>query len=117
MEYKYQMEVPMTRRIVLGVLPLAALFASAPASAVPDSEGRAVAACRAEMLSRFEPGQVRSYRVGEIAASSRGTRVTLYVNADRRYTFACAADGQGQVVTASIDPPRGAGHQLAAGER
>ena len=107
----------MTRQILLGVLPLAALFASAPASALSDSEGRAVAACRADMLSHFEPGQVRSYRVGEIAGTSRSTRVTLYVNADRRYTFTCAADGRGQVVTAAIDPPRGAGHQLAAGER
>ena len=34
---------------------------------------------------------------------------------DRRYTFACAADGQGQIVTASIDPARGASRQLAAG--
>ncbi|MBV9884249.1 MAG: hypothetical protein JO276_14660 [Sphingomonadaceae bacterium] len=107
----------MTRQILLGALPLAALFASVPASALTDSEGRAIAACRADMLSRFEPGQVRSYRVGEIAGTSRSTRVTLYVNADRRYTFACAADGQGQVVTASIDPARGAGRQLAAGAR
>jgi hypothetical protein len=111
------MEDPMTRQILLAALPLAALFAAAPASALSDSDGRAVAACRAEMLSRFEPGQVRSYRVGEIAGNSRATRVTFYVNADRRYTFACAADGQGQIVTASIDPPRGAGHQLAAGQR
>ena len=107
----------MTRQILLGALPLAALFASAPAAALSDAEGRAVTACRAEMLSRFEPGQVRSYRVGEIAGTSRAPRVTFYVNADRRYTFACATDGQGQIVTASIDPPRGASRQLAAGER
>ena len=108
----------MTRQYLLAALPLAsALLAAAPAQAASDAEGRAVAACRAEMLSRFEPGQVRSYRVGEIAGNSRSTRITLYVNADRRYTFACAADGQGQVVTASIDPPRGAEHQLAAGSR
>ena len=107
----------MTRQILLAALPLAALFASAPASAASDAEGRAVAACRAEMLSRFDPGQVRSYRIGDIAGTSRSTRVTLYVNADRRYTFTCAADGQGQIVTASIDPARGAARQLAAGSR
>src|SRR3954469_340029 len=112
------MEDPMTSRYLIAALPLAAaLLASAPASALTDSEGRAVAACRTEMLSRFDAGQVRSFRVGEIAGSARATRVTLYVNADRRYTFACAADGQGQVVTASIDPPRGGARQLAAGGR
>jgi len=107
----------MTRQILLAALPLAALFASAPASAASDAEGRAVAACRAEMLSRFDQGQVRSYRVGDIAGTSRATRITIYVNADRRYTFTCAADGQGQVVTASIDPAHGASRQLAAGSR
>ena len=107
----------MTRQILLAALPFAAMFASAPAQAASDADGRAVAACRAEMLSRFEPGQVRSYRVGDIAGSSRSTRVTLYVTADRRYTFTCAADGQGQVVTASIDPAHGAARQLAAGSR
>src|SRR5437016_1561713 len=112
------MEVEMTRQISLAALAAtAALVAATPASALSDAEGRAVAACRTEMLSRFDPGQVRSFRVGEIAGTSRATRVTLYVNADRRYTFACAADGRGQVVTASIDPPRGAPHQLAAGGR
>jgi hypothetical protein len=110
------MEDPMTRQFLIAALPLAgALLASGPASAMSDSEGRAVAACRAEMLSRFDAGQVRSWRVGEIAGSARNTRVTLYVNADRRYTFACAADAQGQIVTASIDPARGAARQLAAG--
>jgi hypothetical protein len=108
----------MTRQILLSALPLAAaLFASAPAQALSDADGRAVAACRAEMLSRFETGQVRSFRVGEIAGTSRNIRVTFYVNADRRYTFACAADGQGQIVTASIDPARGSARQLAAGTR
>ena len=107
----------MTRQILLAALPLAALFASAPALAASEAEGRAVAACRAEMLSRFDQGQVRSYRIGDIAGTSRSTRVTLYVNADRRYTFTCAADGQGQIVTASIDPAHGAARQLAAGSR
>jgi hypothetical protein len=110
------MEEVMTRQILLAALPIAAaLFASAPAQALSDSEGRAVAACRAEMLSRFDAGQVRSYRIGEIAGTSRNTRITLYVNADRRYTFACSADGQGRIVTASIDPPLGNERQLASG--
>ena len=108
----------MTRQFLISALPLAAaLLSSAPAQALSHSDGRAVAACRAEMLSRFEAGQVRSYRVGEIAGSSRNTRVTFLVNADRRYTFACAADGRGQIVTASIDPPRGNARQLAGGGR
>jgi len=108
----------MTRQILLSALPLAAaLLAASPASALSDSEGRAVAACRAEMLSRFDEGAVRSYRVGTIAGSARNTRVTLYVNADQRYTFECAADRQGQIVTASIDPARNSQRQLAAGNR
>ena len=108
----------MTRQILLPAVSVAAaLLTSAPASALSDSEARAVAACRTELLSRFDPGQVRSWRVGEIAGSSRNTRVTIYVNADRRYTFACAADGHGQVVTASIDPARGGARQLAEGGR
>jgi hypothetical protein len=108
----------MTRKFLLPALPLAAaLLASAPAQALSDSDGRAVAACRAEMLSRFDAGQVRSFRVGEITGTSRSIRVTFHVNADRRYTFACAADGQGRIVTASIDPPRGSERQLAAGTR
>jgi hypothetical protein len=112
------MEVTMTSMILKTALPLAAiLIASGPAAAASEAEGRAVAACRAEMLSRFDAGQVRSHRVGEIAGNSRSTRVTLFVNADRRYTFACAADRDGRVVTASFDPSRGNGPQLAAGQR
>jgi len=96
----------MTRQILMTVLPLAAtLFASSPASAVSDADGRAVAACRAEMLSRFDSGAVRSFRIGEIAGSSRNIRVTIYVNADRRYTFECGAGPNGQVLTASLNPP------------
>lgn len=106
----------MTRRYLIAALPLAAaLFGAAPVQALSDSESRAVAACRTDMLSRFDAGQIRSWRVGEIAGSARNTRVTLYVNADRRYTFSCATDAQGQIVTASIDPARGASRQLAAG--
>ena len=98
----------MTRSILLTALPLAAaLAASAPAFALSDSEGRAVAACRSEMLGRFDSGAVRSYRIGEIAGSSRRTRVTIYVDADQRYTFECAAGRDGQVITAALDPPLG----------
>ena len=108
----------MTSRFLLSALALGgALSAAAPAMAMNDTEGRAIAACRADMLSRFDAGQVRFYRVGAISGTSRSTRVTFYVNADRRYTFECAADGQGQIVTASIDPPRGTARQLAAGGR
>jgi hypothetical protein len=100
------MEVTMTRRILMAVLPLAAaLSAAGPASALSDADGRAVAACRAEMLSRFEAGSVRSFRIGEIAGSSRRTRVTIYVNADRRYTFECGAGADGRVLTAAFNPP------------
>jgi hypothetical protein len=96
----------MTRQILMTVLPLAAtLLASSPASALSDADGRAVAACRTEMLSRFDNGAVRSFRIGEIAGSSRRTRVTIYVNADRRYTFECGAGPNGQVLTASLNPP------------
>jgi hypothetical protein len=110
------MEVPMTRRYLIAALPVAALFAAAPVQALSDSESRAVAACRTDMLSRFDAGQIRSWRVGEIAGSARNTRVTLYVNADRRYTFSCATDARSQIVTASIDPARGGSRQLAAGQ-
>jgi hypothetical protein len=100
------MEVTMTRQILMTALPLAAaLLASSPASALSDSEGRAIAACRSELLSRFDAGQVRSYRIGEIAGSSRSTRVTIYVNADRRYTFECGAGPDGRILTAALTPP------------
>jgi len=87
-----------------------ALFASAlstatPATAGDGSDSRAVAQCRAELLSRFDEGAVRSYRIGSIAGNSRRTRVTFYVNADRRYTFECAAGANGEVLTASLNPP------------
>jgi hypothetical protein len=107
----------MTRSIFLTALPLAAALASAPAAAVSDSDGRAVAQCRAELLGRFDEGAIRSYRIGEIAGSARSTRVTFYVDADRRYRFECAADRSGRIVTASFDPARGNDRQLAAGNR
>ena len=86
-----------------------ALFASALFTATPaaadGSDERAVAQCRAELLGRFEEGAVRSYRVGSIAGNARRTRVTIYATADRRYTFECAAGPNGEVLTASLNPP------------
>ena len=106
----------------LRVVPLAfpivlvgsALWALSPAQAISEAEGRAVAQCRAEMLSQFPEGAVRNHRIGEIAGNSRQTRVTIYANADRRYTFECATDADGRIVTAALNPPRG-DTRLAAG--
>lgn len=95
----------------------AAALTATPASALSDSEGRAVAQCRTEMLSRFDQGAVRSYRIGSINGSARSTRVTIFVTADQRYTFECATDRSGQIVTASFDPARASDRQLAAGNR
>lgn len=95
----------------------AAALTAFPASAASEAEGRAIAQCRTEMLGRFDEGAIRSYRIGTISGSARSTRVTIYVNADRRYTFECAADRSGQIVTASFDPPRTSDRQLAAGNR
>ena len=107
----------MKSSLLISAVP--ALFASTLFLATPafaESDGRAVAQCRAELMSRFEPGAIRSYRIGEIAGNARRTRVTIYVNADRRYTFECAAAANGQVLTASLDPAR-TGPRLAAGQR
>lgn len=93
----------------LWISAVPALFASAlltpTAAAAGGADERAVAQCRAELLSRFDEGAIRSYRIGEIAGNSRRTRVTIYVNADRRYTFECAAGANGEVLTASLTPP------------
>lgn len=111
----------MPRRHRLTVVPalLAAAFgsmivASSPAAADPGQ--RAVASCRAELLSRFPEGAMRSHRIVDISGNSRRTRVTMSVVADRRYTFECAADGEGRILVASFDPPR-ADNALAAGQR
>ena len=53
----------------------------------------------------------------EIAGNSRRTRVTIYVTADRRYTFDCAVGADGRIQTASFSPARTGGQQLAAGAR
>jgi len=116
------MEVTMTtlRSIAATALPalaIATALVPAPASALSDAEGRAVAQCRTELLSRFDQGAIRSYRIGTISGSARSTRVTFFVNADQRYTFECATDRSGQIVTASFDPARNGDRQLAAGNR
>ena len=87
------------------------VLAAAPAAAEPAQ--RAVAACRAELLSRFPEG-VRNYRVTDISGNSRRTRVTISVTADRRYTFECAAGADGQVLSAAFDPPRSTQSAAAA---
>ena len=105
----------------LSILPLIlapALFAFAPAPAAaggPDEH--AVAQCRAELLGQFEQGTIRNHRVVSIEGNSRRTRVTFSVDADRRYTFECAAGPQGQILLTSFEPSRPSGRQLAAGQR
>ena len=102
--------------LLASALGAAALLAPAPAAAA-ENGGRAVSACRAEMLGRFPEGTVRSYRVADISGNSRRTRVTIQVAADRRYTFECNAGADGRIVTAAFDPPRGDTPQIAAGQR
>ena len=111
----------MTRLNTLGAPALlvsalsAGLFIAAPAAA--ESGGRAVAQCRAEMLSHFPEGAVRNYRVADISGNSRRTRVVIHVTADRRYTFECTAQADGRITVATFDPPRSASESLAAGQR
>ena len=96
----------MKSSLLIAAVP--ALFASTLFHATPalaENDGRAVAQCRAELLSRFDEGAIRSYRIGPIAGNSRRTRVTIYVDADRRYTFECAAGADGGVLSASLNPP------------
>ncbi|MGZ8348246.1 MAG: hypothetical protein ACXWUP_14155 [Allosphingosinicella sp.] len=98
----------------------AGLLASAllvPGIAAAEPGERAVAACRAELMTRFGEGEIRHYRVASISGSSRRTRVSFIVNADRRYTFECAAGRDGRVDVASLDPPRSDDRQLAARQR
>ena len=109
----------MTRPLLLAIPPI--LFASALAVPTAAEAGgpaeRAVAACRAEMFGAFPDGTVRTHRIAEIAGNARRTRVTIAVRADRRYTFECAADRDGRIVTAAFDPPREEPRRLAAGQR
>ena len=96
----------MTSLFRLAVLPAAAAAAAffvQPAFAQNDA--RAVAQCRAEMLRQFPEGAVQSHRIASIEGNSRRTRVQIIVNAERRYTFDCAADAAGTVQTAALNPP------------
>lgn len=107
----------MTRALIPGFAVsafVASLAVATPAAAEPAE--RAVAACRAELLSRFPDG-VRNYRVTDISGNSRRTRVTISVSADRRYRFDCAAGADGRILSAAFDPPHGEARQVAAGQR
>ena len=106
---------PTTPRLLTAGLVASAFFLPSVATAEPGE--RAVAACRAELLSRFAQGEIRHYRVASIAGNSRRTRVSFVVTADRRYTFECATDRDGSIEVASLDPPRAEDRQLAAGQR
>ena len=106
----------MTRALALSLAPAllaSALVATAPAAAEPAQ--RAVAACRAELLSRVP--DARSYRIADISGNSRRTEVTINVAADRRYTFECAAGPDGRVISAEFNPPRGGAQQASSGNR
>ena len=73
----------MTRALIPAfALPalLASALAATPAAAEPAQ--RAVAQCRAELLSLFPEGAVSSYRVTDISGNSRRTRVTISVTAE-----------------------------------
>jgi hypothetical protein len=101
--------------ILIPALFAPALFLAAPAAAEPAE--RAVSVCRAELLNHFPQGSVRNYRVTDISGNSRTTRVTISVNADRRYTFRCAAGADGRIATATFNPPRADGPQVATGQQ
>ena len=98
----------MTSLFCMTVVP--ALFASALLAASPGRRPRHRRPRRRPVPRRAAPaGSTRArsarYRVGSIAGNSRRTRVTIFVNADRRYTFECAAGADGEVLTASLNPP------------
>jgi len=113
------MEVTMTsiRNIALLLVPAlagAALSGATPASATTESEGRAVAQCRAEVLRQFPRHTIRAQRIASITGNARRTRVAMFVTTDRRYSFECTAGADGRVVTASWNPP--VDTRLAAGQ-
>jgi hypothetical protein len=108
------METPMTRTFLLPIAALGAAFAFAAPAAADSAEQRALGLCRAELLASFPADSIRNHRVASINGNSRRTRITFAVNADRRYTFECAVESGGRIVTASFDPPRRDG-QLVAG--
>ena len=82
-----------------------ALSTASPAVAASESEGRAVAQCRAEMLRHFPEDSIRSQRVASITGNSRRTRIAMFVTTDRRYSFECTAGADGRVVSATWNPP------------
>lgn len=87
------------------VLAGAVLATASPASAASESEGRAVAQCRAEMLRQFPQESIRSQRIASISGNSRRTRIAMFVTTDRRYSFECTAGADGRVLTATWNPP------------
>ncbi len=98
----------MTRPLItLSALLVPALIALAPSPASAEPGARAVSRCQADMLARFEPGAVRSYRIASIAQSARRVRVNFYVTTDQRRAFECTVNLDGRILTASFDPPIG----------
>ena len=97
------------RRLILLLAPTlvgSSLLACGPVRAeAADTDGRAVATCRAEVLRHFPAETIRSQRIASISGNSRRTRVEMFVTTDRRYSFACGTDADGRVVTASWNPP------------
>lgn len=82
-----------------------ALWAASPAAAASESEGRAVAQCRQEVLRHFPAETIRSQRIASISGNARRTRIAMFVTTDRRYSFECTAGADGRVLTASWNPP------------
>ncbi|MDQ4087490.1 MAG: hypothetical protein M3177_05720 [Pseudomonadota bacterium] len=106
----------MTRPVsLIPLLFASALIAVAPTLAAGPDE-RAVSQCRAELLSQFPQGAIRDYRVASIEGTSRRTRVTFAVSAERRYRFECSTGRDGQILLTSFEPTR-SGDRLAAGRR
>jgi len=97
------------RKLLLLLAPTlvgSSLVAYGPASAeTSEAEGRAVAQCRAEVLRHFPAETIRTQRIASITGNSRRTRIAMFVTTDRRYSFECATDADGRVVTASWNPP------------
>lgn len=97
-----------TRSLALLFAPAllgSALLAATPVAAASESEGRAVAQCRAEVLRQFPQESIRSQRIASISGNARRTRIAMFVTTDRRYSFECTAGADGRVLTASWNPP------------
>ena len=97
------------RKLILLLAPTlvgSSLLGWSPARAeAADTDGRAVAQCRAEVLRHFPAETVLSRRIVSITGNSRHTRVAMTVTTDRRYSFDCRTDAAGRVVTAAWNPP------------